>query len=162
MTKSEENRDFGKMMANLVHENKWFTTPIILNTEQYDAFQQEFKNLENIKEHRFKWMEEYAMQPLTQDEKYLQWMEEYFNLDGGDELKEDLLNLSEKELSLVWSSCLYGRLGMCIRNYMREKHPEIDEDFENYGKFEDYSWELIQKLIERWIKKKYFRRLIEE
>ena len=102
-------------------------------------------------------MEDYTMEPLTQDEKYLQWMEEYFNLDGGDELKENLLNLSEKELSLIWSSCLYGRLGMYVRNYMREKHPEIDEDFENYGKFEDYSWKLIQKLIKMWIKKKYSR-----
>jgi hypothetical protein len=40
---------------------------------------------------------------------------------------------------------------------MREIQPEIDDEFENYGKFEDYSWELIQKLIKRWIKKKYSR-----
>ena len=33
---------------------------------------------------------------------------------------------------------------------MRFAHSEIDEDFPNYGDFEDYSWELIQKLVEKW------------
>jgi hypothetical protein len=45
---------------------------------------------------------------------------------------------------------LSGRLGMNVRNYMREHHPEIDEDFaDNYGGFEDYSWELINKLLDK-------------
>ena len=99
---------------------------------------------------RFKWMEEYAMQPLPQHERYLRWMEEYFTLEGGEKLKEELLSLSTKELSALWSCCLYGRLGMYVRNYMREQHPEIDEEFPNYGEFEDYSWDLILKLIMKW------------
>lgn len=101
------------------------------------------------------WMEEYAMKPLPRNIKYLQWMEEYFTLEGGEKLKEELLSLSTKELSVIWSSCLYGRLGMIIRNYMREQHPEIDEEFPNYGDFEDYSWELILKLIIKWRFNKY-------
>ena len=92
---------------------------------------------------------------MTQEEKYLQWMEEYFTLEGGEKLKEELLTLSTKELSVIWSSCLHGRLGMIIRNYMREQHPEIDEDFPNYGKFEDYSWELILNLMIKWRFDKY-------
>ena len=87
---------------------------------------------------------------MINEEKYLQWMEEYFTLEGDEKLKEELLSLSTEDLSALWSSCLYWRLGMYVRNYMREHHSEIDEDFPNYGDFEDYSWELIQKLVEKW------------
>ena len=87
---------------------------------------------------------------MTQEEKYLQWMEEFFRGEDGETCKECLIEASNGKLSLLWSAVLYGRLGMYVRNYMRFAHPEIDEDFPNYGDFEDYSWELIQKLIEKW------------
>lgn len=87
---------------------------------------------------------------MTQEEKYLQWMEEFFEEDG-ETCKEYVIEASNNgKLSLVWGVVLYGRLGMHVRNYMRFAHPEIDEDFPNYGDFEDYSWELIQKLVEKW------------
>ena len=88
---------------------------------------------------------------MTQEEKYLQWMEEYFCDEGGEIIKELVIKESNNgKLSLLWGAVLYGRLGMFVRNYMREQHPEIDEDFPNYGDFENYSWELIQKLVEKW------------
>lgn len=70
---------------------------------------------------------------------------------GGGTTKEYVIEVSNNgKLSRLWNAALYGRLGMYVRNYMREKYPEIDEDFPNYGDFEDYSWELIQKLVEKW------------
>lgn len=88
---------------------------------------------------------------MTQEEKYLQWMEEYFSEEVGETWKEFLIETSNNgKLSLLWNAVLYGRLGMFVRNFMRFEHPEIDEDFPNYGDFEDYSWELIQKLVEKW------------
>ena len=83
-------------------------------------------------------------------------MEEYFNSPTADEnidIKKTLVDFNnEGKLSLVWNSALYGRLGMPVRNYMRKYHPEIDDDFPNYCVFEDYSWELFNKLIEKWKK----------
>ena len=88
---------------------------------------------------------------MTQDEKYLQWMEEFFCDEGGELIKELVIKESnDGTLSLLWNAVLYDRLGMFVRNDMRIAHPEIDEDFPNYGDFEDYSWELIQKLVEKW------------
>ena len=88
---------------------------------------------------------------MTQEEKYLQWMGEFFYGEDGETTKEYVIEVSNKgKLSRLWNAALYGRLGMYVRNYMREQHPEIDEDFPNYGDFEDYSWELIQKLVEKW------------
>ena len=88
---------------------------------------------------------------MTQEEKYLQWMGEFFYGEDGETTKEYVIEVSNKgKLSRLWNAALYGRLGMYVRNYMREEHPEIDEDFPNYGDFEDYSWELIQKLVEKW------------
>jgi len=90
------------------------------------------------------------------EEKYLEWMNEFFH----EEDKNDPENYSEwvsyllesksnDKLFLLWESVLHGRLGMRVRNYMREHHPEIDDDVNGYGEFEDYSWELIQKLLEK-------------
>lgn len=88
---------------------------------------------------------------MTQEEKYLQWMEEFFYEKNGETIKEYVIETSNNgKLSLLWNAVPYGRLGMHVRNYMRVAHPEIDEDFPNYGDFEDYSWELIQKLVEKW------------
>ena len=88
---------------------------------------------------------------MTQEEKYLQWMEEYFSEEVGETWKEYIIETSNNgKLSPLWNAVLYGRLGMFVRNYMRFEHPEIDKDFPNYGDFEDYSWELIQKLVEKW------------
>ena len=88
---------------------------------------------------------------MTQEEKYLQWMGEFFYEEDGETCKEHVIETSNNgKLSLLWNAVLYGRLGMHVRNYMRFAHPEIDEDFPNYGDFEDYSWELIQKLVEKW------------
>ena len=85
------------------------------------------------------------------ENKYLQWMEEYFQDENGKEAKNILIKASEEgKLLLFWSCSLYGRFGMSIRNYMRLNHPEIDNEWPNYGNFEDYTWQLIQKLINKW------------
>lgn len=87
---------------------------------------------------------------MIQDEMFLKWMEEYFI--NNNKLKYALIDASDNErlLMAMWSSIYYGKVGMKVRNYMRETHPEIDNDFPKYGDFEDYSWELINKLIEKW------------
>jgi hypothetical protein len=91
---------------------------------------------------------------MINEEKYLEWMEEYFNSPTADEnidIKKTLVDCNEDGiLMLIWGSASYGRLGASVRNYMREYHPEIDDDFPNYCDFEDYSWELFNKLIEKW------------
>ena len=88
---------------------------------------------------------------MINEEKYLQWMEEYFCHEDRDRIKEYVIVTSNNgKLSRLWNAAICGRLGMYVRNYMREQHPEIDEDFPKYGDFEDYSWELIQKLVEKW------------
>jgi hypothetical protein len=33
---------------------------------------------------------------------------------------------------------------------MRGKHKVIDIDFPKYGDFEDYSWDLFLKLVDKW------------
>ena len=88
---------------------------------------------------------------MISKETYLQWMEEYFNRDYNSELKDILITASEnKTLLIYWHSPMHGHIGMPVRNYMRENHPEIDDDFPNYGDFEDYSYELIKLLIDKW------------
>lgn len=98
------------------------------------------------------------------EDKYLEWMNDYFHSADNEEpenYSEWVSFLSESkdndELFSIWNSMLHGRLGMRVRNFMRENHPEIDEDdrFKNqdgvfdYGKVEDYSWDLIQLLLEK-------------
>ena len=94
---------------------------------------------------------------MIDESKYLEWMNDYFHEADADEPENykkwvDYLLESDENKTLfgVWNAMIDGRLGMYVRNHMREKHPEIDNDFPNYGDFEDYSWELIQKLVERW------------
>ena len=93
---------------------------------------------------------------MINEEKYLEWMEEYFNSSTADEnidIKKALVDCNEDGiLMLIWGSASYGRLGASVRNYMREYHPEINDDFPNYCDFEDYSWEIFNKLIEKWKK----------
>lgn len=88
---------------------------------------------------------------MINEEKYLEWMEEYFN-QLSPCMKNEIVKSHEETLNRVWNGIIYGRLGMHVRNYMREHHSEIDDDFPNYGDFEDYSWELFNKLIEKWKK----------
>ena len=49
---------------------------------------------------------------MINEEKYLEWMEEYFNSPTADEnidIKKVLVDFNnEGKLSLVWSSALYG------------------------------------------------------
>lgn len=97
---------------------------------------------------------------MLDNNKYLEWFKEYFKqADISNESKDDkyyrewIDYLREKrdknELIQYWGSVLYGRLGMSVRNFMRKKHPEIDEDFKNhYDKFEDYTWSLLNKMID--------------
>jgi hypothetical protein len=93
---------------------------------------------------------------MINEEKYLEWMEEYFNSPTADEnndIKKVLVDYNEIGiLSLIWGSASNCKLGASVRNYMREYHPEIDDDFPNYCDFEDYSWEIFNKLIEKWTK----------
>lgn len=94
------------------------------------------------------------------EEKYLEWFKDYFKQSDKCEEEEsdkfyrewiDFLKDKRKnnELLKCFTSYLYGNLGSAVRNYMRRNHPEIDEDFEdNYGAFEDYSWELLNKMLD--------------
>lgn len=113
------------------------------------------------------------MRHISED-KYLEWMNDYFHSADEDEennyqhwvdfLVEAKNNKNDpRKLFMIWNSMLEGRLGMHVRNYMREHHPIIDVDFQlsedqinwedetflDYGAFEDYSWELIQKLVNK-------------
>lgn len=98
------------------------------------------------------------------EKTYLKWMNDYFHSaddkeENNYQIWKDFLIESKNTNTLfsVWNSMIEGRLGMHVRNYMREQHPEIDEDdrFKNedgifdYGKVEDYSWELIEKLVDK-------------
>ncbi len=98
------------------------------------------------------------------EEKYLEWFKDYFKQadieesTDGKYYKEWIDYLTEKrkknELLSYFGSAFYGRLGAAVRNYMRENHPEIDKDFkDNYGAFEDYSYELLNKMIDSENKK---------
>lgn len=109
------------------------------------------------------------MRHISED-KYLEWMNEFFhqndekNPEGYSEWISYLLEAKDNnKLFSIWNAMLDGRLGMHVRNYMREQHPIIDVDFQlpedqidwedetflDYGAFEDYSWELINKLLEK-------------
>ena len=90
------------------------------------------------------------------EDDYLKWMNDYFHIKDDtdpENYSEWISFLMEAKdnntLSAVWNSMLEGRLGMYVRNYMREQHPEIDYDIHNYADFEDYSWELINKLLDK-------------
>jgi len=90
------------------------------------------------------------------EETYLKWMNDYFHcadkeVENNYQIWKDFLIESKNndKLFSVWNAMIEGRLGMHVRNYMRENHPEIDYDIQNYGFFEDYSWELIQKLVDK-------------
>lgn len=64
---------------------------------------------------------------MINEEKYLEWMEEYFNSPTADEninIKKILVDYNKDgKLMLIWCTGLYGRLGASVRNYMREYHP---------------------------------------
>lgn len=90
------------------------------------------------------------------EETYLKWMNDYFHSaddkeENNYQIWKDFLIESKNTNTLfsVWNSMIEGRLGMHVRNYMREQHLEIDYDIQNYGVFEDYSWELIEKLVDK-------------
>lgn len=90
------------------------------------------------------------------EDDYLKWMNDYFHIkdDTDPENYSEWISFlmeakDNNKLSSVWNSMLEGRLGMYVRNYMREQHPEIDDDINNYEDFEDYSWELINKLLDK-------------
>ena len=109
------------------------------------------------------------MRHISED-KYLEWMNEFFhqNDEKDPEGYSEWISflMEEKDngtLSSTWNAMIDGRLGMHVRNYMREHHPIIDVDFQlpedqidwedetflDYAAFEDYSWELINKLLEK-------------
>lgn len=98
------------------------------------------------------------------EDKYLEWMNSYFHLadnknpENYSEWITFLMEAKENnKLFSIWNAMIEGRLGMAVRNHMRTEHPEIDEDDRfkretgefDYGKVEDYSWELINKLLEK-------------
>ena len=58
---------------------------------------------------------------------------------------------SEGNFELAWGSMLYGRVGMLVRNYIRANHPDIDKEFKDYGKFEDYTHDLMIKILENYV-----------
>ena len=88
------------------------------------------------------------------EQEYLDLMEFYFKKDGEcefNEWKSYILKVDEDDkLLLLFGSALFGRLGMQLRNYMRNTRPDIDKEFPEYDKFEDYSWELFLKIVDKW------------
>lgn len=69
---------------------------------------------------------------------------EFLGEDGLRYLKE---YYDKGQLALPWGSVLYGRVGLQVRNYLRNKHTEIDEEIKNYGNFEDWSWDVINEIM---------------
>lgn len=97
------------------------------------------------------WLE--IQKQWEKEDKYKSWMEDYFRqetIDGHDWKASIIEFKKEGKLSSLWNSMLMGRLGMYVRNWMREQHPEIDQDFPNYADFEDYSWKIFQDLVNEW------------
>ena len=109
------------------------------------------------------------MRHISED-KYLEWINEFFHQNDekdSERYSEYISFLIEGKdngkLFSIWNAMIDGRLGMHVRNYMREHHPIIDVDFQlpedqidweneiflDYAAFEDYSWELINKLLEK-------------
>ena len=43
---SEQNKEYGKLLARWYHESSIDKLPIILNSEQYEAFVKEWKELD--------------------------------------------------------------------------------------------------------------------
>ena len=82
------------------------------------------------------------------ESEYIDLMKDYFRRGGKEEYKKWMEYLKEAKengkLLHVFGSMF---LGMYIRNFMREKCPQIDKDYPNYCDFEDYSWELFQKIV---------------
>lgn len=97
------------------------------------------------------WLE--IQKQWEKEDKYKSWMTDYFRqetIDGHDWKASIIEFKKEGKLSSLWNSMLMGRLGMYVRNWMREQHPEIDQDFPNYDDFEDYSWKIFQDLVNEW------------
>lgn len=97
------------------------------------------------------WLE--IQKQWEKEDKYKSWMTDYFRqetIDGHDWKTSIIEYKKEGKLSSLWNSMLMGRLGMYVRNWMREQHPEIDEDFPDYADFEDYSWKIFQDLVNEW------------
>lgn len=76
--------------------------------------------------------------------KYKQEVIEFLGNEGLEYLKE---YYEQDKLILPWGSVLYGRVGMQVRNHLRNKFPKIDTEIESYGDFEDWSWELINEIM---------------
>lgn len=67
----------------------------------------------------------------------------------GEDNLEYLRGLEYDDLVLVWGSYICGAVGAKVRNFLRDKHPEIDTQYKDYGELEDASWELIKKILNR-------------
>lgn len=79
------------------------------------------------------------------NELYKDEINAFLGEDGIQYLKE---YYDEDKLALPWGSVFYGRIGMQVRNYLRSKHPEIDEEMKDYSDFEDWSWNVINEIME--------------
>lgn len=85
------------------------------------------------------------------NELYISKIKEFLGKEGLQYLKEYYDN---GKFDLAFSSMLYGRVGMQIRNYLREGFPEIDESYKNeygnelwYNHFEDDSYKITLYII---------------
>lgn len=67
----------------------------------------------------------------------------------GEDNIEYFRELEYDDLVLVWGSYICGAVGAKVRNFLRDKHPEIDTQYKNYGEFEDASWVLFKEIINR-------------
>jgi len=81
---------------------------------------------------------------MIDEKKIIESIKTFLGEEGINYLKE----FKDKDMFyLAWGSALYGSVGMQVRNYLRDKHTELDKEFTDYGEFEDYSTEIMLKIL---------------
>lgn len=70
-------------------------------------------------------------------------IKEFLGEEGINFLKECKKN---GKFYIGYNSFIYSGIGMQVRNYIREKFPEID-DYMTYQEFEDYTTDIVIKII---------------
>lgn len=76
--------------------------------------------------------------------KLIAGIKSFLGEDGIDYLQE---MKDDGKFYLAWGSFLYGNIGMQTRNYLINEQPNILEQFNEYGEFEDMVTEITLSLL---------------
>lgn len=81
---------------------------------------------------------------MIEKNKLIEGIKSFLGEDGINYLQE---MKNEDKFYLTWGSFLYGNIGMQTRNYLIDTHPNILEQFNEYGEFEDMVTEITLSLL---------------